>query len=124
MGQYSGPIMTLIPPSSVPHPRFVTLSNGRVVVNPLATNIRFFYATRDEGQLQLPSINELNLRITKRLRRGSHTFEAGLEIFNLFNQANPRAFDAPILAEGQPAVFGLTYTQSPRAGLVTARWGF
>lgn len=124
MGQYSGPVLTLIPQASNPHPRVVTLSNGRPVLNPLATNIRFFYPTRDQGQLQLPSINELNLRITKRLRRGSHTLEAGLEVFNLLNQANPRAFEAPILTAGQPAVFGLSYPQSPRAGLITARWAF
>jgi outer membrane receptor for ferrienterochelin and colicin len=124
MGQYSGAVLTLIPQGSVPHPRVVTLSNGRVVLNPLATNTRFFYPTRDQGQLQLPSINELNLRITKRLRRGGHTLEAGLEVFNLFNRATPRAFEAPIVTAGQPALFGLTYPQAPRAGMITARWAF
>ena len=124
MGQYSGPILTLLPRSSVPHPPTVTLSNGRVVSNPLGTPVRFFYPTRDEGQLQLPSLNVLNLRIGKRFKRGSHTLEGGLEVFNLFNQGNNLGFNVPTLTEGQPAAFVLSGTQAPRAGQITVRWDF
>lgn len=124
MGQYSGPILTLIPAASVTHPRTVTLSNGRVVSNPLATRVRFFYPTRDEGQLQLPSFKVLNLRIGKRLKRGRHTLEGALEVFNLSNQGNSVRFDPPTLREGQPVAFALTATQAPRAGQVILRWEF
>jgi hypothetical protein len=124
MGPYSSPILTLVPQTSVPHPQRVTLSNGRVVSNPLATRVRFFYPTRDEGQLQLPSLNVLNLRTGKRFKRGSHTLEGAVEVFNLFNQGHNLAFAAPTLTEGQPAAFGLSETQAPRAGQITVRWEF
>jgi hypothetical protein len=124
MGQYSGPILTLIPRTRVTHPPTVALSNGRVVSNPLATQVRFFYPTRDEGQLQLPSLNELNLRIGKRFKQGSHTLEGSLEVFNLFNQGNSLGFNSPILTEGQPAAYPLSDTQAPRAGQITVRWEF
>ena len=52
---WSGPIVTRL---AAPDPRFgpptVTLSNGRIVSNPLATTIRFANATRDDGQFTLP----------------------------------------------------------------------
>jgi hypothetical protein len=124
MGQYSGPILTLIPQSGTPHPPTVTLSNGRVVSNPLATQVRFFYPTRDDGQLQLPSLNVLNVRMGKRFKWANQTLEGALEVFNLFNRANALAFDLPTLIEGQPAAFVMSYTQPPRAGLITARWTF
>ena len=50
-GRWSGPIPT---GSLRPDPQFgpptVTLSNGRVVSNPLATTLRFAFPTRSEGQ--------------------------------------------------------------------------
>jgi hypothetical protein len=124
MGQYSGPVLTLMPQASVTHPSRMTLLNGRTVSNPLATRLRFFYARRGDGQLQLPALNLLNVRIGKRFFRGSHAVEGALEIFNLLNQGNHLAFDTPTLAEGRPAAFGATYRQSPRAGLLTVRWAF
>src|SRR5206468_3421286 len=46
-GRWSGPILTRL---AAPDPKFgpstVTLSNGRVVSNPLATPVRFAYETR------------------------------------------------------------------------------
>lgn len=124
MGQYSGPILTFIPAASLPHPPTVTLSNGREVSNPLGTRVRFFHSTRDEGQLQQPSLNVLNLRIGKRFRRGSHTLDGAVEVFNLFNQGNNLFFNVPTLTEGQPASFVLSETQAPRAGQIIVRWEF
>ncbi len=124
MGQYSGPILTLIPQGNVPHPPTITLANGRRVSNPLATPVRFFYPTRDEGQLQQPSLSVLNLRIGKRFKQGSHTLEGAVEIFNVFNQGDNLFFNVPTLTEGRPAAFVLTETQAPRAGQITARWEF
>jgi len=124
MGQYSGPILTLIPQAGVSHPSTVTLSNGRVVSNPLATRVRFFYRSRDEGQLQPPSLSVLNLRIGKRLQRAGHTIEGAVEVFNLLNQGNNLWFGVPELTEGQPAAFTLSDTQPPRAGQITVRWTF
>jgi carboxypeptidase family protein/TonB-dependent receptor-like protein len=124
MGQYSGPILTLIPANDVTHPQRVTLSNGRVVSNPLATRVRFFYPTRDERQLQLPSVNVLNLRVGKRFKRGGQTFEGALDVCNVSNRGNNLGFDPPTLSEGQPAAYVLTGTQAPRAGQISFRWEF
>lgn len=52
-GLSSGPILTQI---AAADPQFgpptVTLSNGRIVSNPLATTIRFAFPTRSDGQYQ------------------------------------------------------------------------
>jgi hypothetical protein len=93
-------------------------------MNPLGTRVRFFYTTRDEGQLQLPSLNMVNLRMGKRFKRGTHTLEGALEVFNLFNQGNNLRFEMQTLTEGQPAAFHLSDTQAPRAGQITMRWAF
>jgi|GEM_PF-2467145 len=124
MGQYSGPIFTLIPASQVPHPATVRLSNGRTVSNPLATRTRFFHRTRDEGQFTAPSLNVLNLRVGKRFKLEKHGFEAAVQIFNLFNQGEDLFFNTPVLVEGQPSTITRRLTQAPRAGQITLRWEF
>src|SRR6185295_7830769 len=63
-GPWSGPILTTV---ATHDPRFgpdtITLSNGRVVSNPLATLIRFAYDTRQQGQFTLPMLRVCNMRI-------------------------------------------------------------
>ena len=63
-GPYSGPVVTRI---AAADPRFgpptVTLSNGRVVSNPLATTIRFAGKDRGDQQIKAPYLNVVNLRI-------------------------------------------------------------
>ena len=52
-GAWSGPIVnTIAAPDPAFGPATLTLSNGRVVSNPLATTYRFAYATRDDGQIE------------------------------------------------------------------------
>jgi hypothetical protein len=62
--RWSGPIITRV---AAADPQFgpptVTLSNGRVVSNPLATLNRFAFPTRDEGQFKMPGLHVINLRI-------------------------------------------------------------
>src|SRR4029453_3463685 len=69
-GLWSGPITTRV---AAPDPQFgpptVTLSNGRVVSNPLATTIRFAHPTRDDGQFTLSSLHLWNLRVGRGLDR-------------------------------------------------------
>jgi outer membrane receptor for ferrienterochelin and colicin len=93
-GPYSGPIYTTI---SAPDPQFgpatVTLSNGRVVANPLATTYRFAYATRGDGQLKAPNLLYLNLRIQRDFKiGGSQKVLLMLDAFNVTNNATDQQF--------------------------------
>ena len=85
-GPYSGPIIDRI---AAPDPAFgpptVTLSNGRVVQNPLATRDRFAYPTRGEGQIKLPTLHVWNIRVGKTFRFGGTRVEASMDVFNVTN---------------------------------------
>jgi hypothetical protein len=87
-GLWSSAVLTRI---AAPDPRFgtptVTLSNGRVVPNPLATTLRFAYATRDEGQLRLPALHVWNMRFGRKFDLGENRqFQAYLDIYNIVNR--------------------------------------
>lgn len=85
-GVWSGPIVTRV---AAPDPRVgtptVTLSNGRVVSNPLATLIRFAGSDRSDRQTHLPSLHQLNLALRKRFVFGRTSLQAGVELYNLTN---------------------------------------
>jgi hypothetical protein len=124
MGQWSGPVYTLIPQSEVTHPSTVTLSNGRVVSNPLATRTRFYYSSRDEDQFTAPALSEVNLKVGKRFRFRGYAFEAAVQGFNILNRGDDLFFNSPTLVQGQPSTFTRRLTQAPRAGQVTFRASF
>jgi hypothetical protein len=93
-GRYSGPIYTK---TAAPDPQFgpaaVTLSNGRVVANPLATTARFAYATRSDGQFELPALQYLNFRIGKEFPLPKSTkFGVNFDMFNLPNLGKFQGF--------------------------------
>jgi carboxypeptidase family protein len=124
-GLWSGPVLTRL---AAPDPRFgpptVTLSNGRVVSNPLATTIRFANQTRDEGQFTLPSVHTWNVRIGKDIRLGAHRVEAAVDVFNVTNHD---AFY--LLASGANQTFNPLYgqgsqRQAPRAAQISVRYVF
>ena len=124
-GVWSGPILTRL---AAPDPRFgpatVTLSNGRIVSNPLATTIRFANATRDDGQFTLPGNYALNLRFGKDFRIGVRRLETALDIFNVTNQG---AFT--LLELGANQTFSPLYgqgrlRQTPRAAQISTRYVF
>jgi Carboxypeptidase regulatory-like domain/TonB dependent receptor len=93
-GRWSGPILTRL---TAPDPRFgpttVTLSNGRVVSNPLATTIRFSGATRDDGQFVLPATHYLNLRLGRGFAlSGGRRLTVSLDFLNVVNAAGFQGF--------------------------------
>ena len=124
-GLWSGPIFTRL---AAPDPRFgpatVTLSNGRVVSNPLATTIRFANATRGDGQFTLAPIHIVNVRIAKDVRIGRNRITAALDVFNVTNH------DAFYLLElGASQRFNPLYGQGrqrqiPRAAQISVRFVF
>ena len=86
-GPYSGPVVTRIAAADPAFgPATVTLSNGRRVSNPLATTVRFAYATRGEGQIKLEPLQNLNLKLGYNLKLGVHKIETALDIYNVTNR--------------------------------------
>jgi hypothetical protein len=130
-GPYSGPVVRRIAPDPRFGPPTVTLSNGRVVSNPLATTIRFARATRGDGQIKAPFLNVLNVRIGRNFVFGTRRFEAAFDMFNLLNGATDQQFfdggnqlyssNYALKADG--SFFGVN-RQPPRAGQVTVRFVF
>jgi len=87
-GPYTGPIVSLL---AAPDPRFgpatLVLSNGRTVSNPLASTVRFAYASRGEGQLQAPALAQWNGRVGRWFALGTRRFEIALSLLNITNRA-------------------------------------
>jgi len=115
-GIWSGPVVTKI---AAPDPAFgpttLTLSNGRLVSNPLATTIRFAYPTRADGQWAPKGMYSVNLQLGREFIFDGRKLIASLSGFNLTNG------DAPLqLAPGANQQYSNTYqqgfiVQQPRA---------
>ena len=130
-GPYSGPVVTRL---AAPDPRFgpstVTLSNGRVVSNPLASTIRFTHANRGEGQIKAPYLNVVNLRVGRIFNFGKRKLEVSFDVFNLLNADTDQQF-----FDGGNQLYSSNYAikdgeffgvnrQPPRQGQVTMRFTF
>ena len=108
---YSGPIVKRIAAADPAFgPATVRLSNGRTVSNPLATTVRFAYATRGEGQFKLESLQNLNLRLGYNLKVRGQKIETALDIFNVTNRGAYEQF-----------LDGANQQYSPNYGLGRAR---
>lgn len=125
-GGYSGPILTnLDAPDLQFGPPVVTLPDGRVVSNPLATIQRYAYETRGDGQLKLPSLHVLSVRVGRvmPLWNGAR-LEVTADAYNVTNHGSDTAFlgGATLL---QGASYGLTAArQQPRTMRLSARVSF
>ena len=130
-GPYSGPVVTRL---AAPDPRFgpptITLSNGRIVSNPLATTIRFAYANRGEGQIKTPYLNVVNARVGRLFHFGKRRLDVSFDVFNLLNaDIDQQFFDggnqlySSNYASKNGEFFGLN-RQPPRQGQATMRFTF
>ena len=124
-GTWSGPIITRI---AAPDPAFgpptVTLSNGRVVSNPLATTLRFAYPTRGDGQLRTPNLHALNLRAGRRFALRRVKLDASVDVFNVTNHGADLGFDF-LANETFNPLFGHTIDrQLPRSAQLVLRAAF
>ncbi len=115
-GPFTGPIVTRLAASD---PRFgppsVTLSNGRVVTNPLATTIRYAFATRGEGQVKADPRQELNLKFSKRLRVARYRGEVGIGLYNVTNHGTIERFASDAGQLYSPNYLGYEGFQPPRS---------
>jgi hypothetical protein len=122
-GRWSGPILTRV---SAPDPAFgsptVTLSNGRVVSNPLATTLRFAYATRGDGQMTTSHLHIWNVRVSQTFRLRGSAFLVAADLFNVRNDGADQNFQSTSLFS---PIFGLgTSRQLPRSAQLVLRYAF
>jgi hypothetical protein len=124
-GAWSGPIVTrLAAPDLSFGPERLTLSNGRVVTNPLSTLIRFAYPTRGEHQLRTPDSHTWNVRVGRRFVWRRVGWEANLDVFNVTNHDADLSFQSGANQTYNP-VFGLTTSrQLPRSAQAMIRATF
>jgi hypothetical protein len=89
-GDYTGTMFTrLSAADSRFGPARVTLANGTTQPNPLATTIRFAFATRGDGQVLNEAVKAMQLKIGKEFRLGrSNRVTASLNIYNLLNSGS------------------------------------
>jgi hypothetical protein len=94
-GPWTGPILDQLPngdPATRLYgaPRYdgttPVLSGSRGFPNPLATRARFLYPPRGEGQVGLPYVHTINMKVSYRLQlQGTQHVQLGLNVFNLMN---------------------------------------
>ena len=124
-GPWSGPILTRI---AAPDPQFgpptVTLPNGRVVSNPLATQLRFAYPRRADGQFTLGALQMLNLRVGRGFAVGGERLEIAFDLLNVTNhgadqwlQGGANQLESPTFGQGANRQF-------PRSAALSARFVF
>lgn len=124
-GAWSGPIVTLLPaPDPAFGPATVTLSNGRTVVNPLATTLRFAYPTRGDGQLTTPKLHIWNIRVGRRFSLKRITLDASIDVFNVTNRDADASFNLGANQAFAANFATTTYRQLSRSGQVVLRASF
>ena len=141
-GPYSGPIVTRIAAADPAFgPSTITLANGRVVSNPLATTIRFCGSatlpcaadpTRGAGQIKAPNLIIWNARFGKDFRfGGARRFTAAVDIINLLNHDADQQFQtggnqlySPNFAIATDGSFVGQTRQPPRSFQISFRFQF
>lgn len=125
-GPWSGPIVTQLaandPQIAVFGP--ARTSNGQN--NPLATPMRFVYATRGEGQVQAPAIKTLGLNVNKSVGLGnSREAVISVAIFNPTNDGNYSQYNYSGANENwNPNYLQLRNQQPARAAQLTVLFKF
>lgn len=124
-GPWSGPILTMVEPDPRFGPPVIEIS-GRNIPNPdpRATTLRFAYQTRGEGQLRLPAVHEMNVRIGLRRTTRWGRLEPALDVYNVANAAGSISWASGANEMFNPN-FGRPYRkQAPRSASVSLRFVF
>jgi hypothetical protein len=123
-GAWSGPIVSQVPANPAFGPPTVTLSNGRVVSNPLSTTVRFTYPTRGDGQLRTGVLHVWNARVGRQFVVNRLKLDAAFDLFNITNNGADQSFMQSANQTYNP-LFGLTNNrQLPRSAQVLLRVAF
>jgi hypothetical protein len=124
-GIWSGPVVTRLTAADPAFgPPTVTLSNGRVVSNPLATTIRFAQPTRGDGQLKTPPLHVWNLRIGRRFAWRTAKVDTSIDLFNLTNHDADLSFQNGANQTYNSLYGTTTFRQLPRSAQLTLRTTF
>jgi hypothetical protein len=132
-GPYSGPIVNRIAAADPQFgPATVTLSNGRVVTNPLATTIRFAFPTRGEGQIKAPNLIIWNIRAGRDFTLGGRKFDIGVDVINVTNRHADQQFqgggnqlyNTTNYAIAPDGSFRGQTRQAPRSAQLSLRYAF
>ncbi|HET9834261.1 MAG TPA: hypothetical protein VFP91_21205, partial [Vicinamibacterales bacterium] len=123
-GAWSGPIVSQVPADPAFGPPTVTLSNGRVVSNALATTVRFAFPTRADGQLRTGMLHVWNARVGRQFVINHLKLDAVLDLFNITNNGADQSFMQNANQTYNP-LYGLTNNrQLPRSAQVLLRVAF
>jgi hypothetical protein len=124
-GVWSGPVVTRLAAADPAFgPSTLTLSNGRVVSNPLATTIRFAHADRGQGQLETRPFHSLSLRVGRRFSLRGVKLDAALDLFNLTNNGADLSFQSGANQQYNPLFGTTTFRQLPRSAQAVVRASF
>jgi hypothetical protein len=124
-GAWSGPVVTRLAASDPQFgPPTLQLPNGRVVANPLATTIRFAFATRGDGQVRLPALQTWNIRVGRDLWSHGIRIQPTLEIQNVLNGGSPFDFQSGANQLYNPNYGQGTNIQPPRSAQISVRVWF
>ena len=124
-GAWSGPIVTRLAAGDPAFgPATVTLSNGRVVSNPLATVLRFAYPTRADGQTTTPPLHIWNVRVGRTVAWARRSIEASLDVFNVTNNDADLAFQLGANQTFNPLFGATAIKQLPRSAQAVVRLSF
>jgi len=123
-GGYLGPVVIQSGSNPIYGPGTVRLANGTTQSNPLATSWRFNYATRSEGQVRNETARYLQLNLGRTIKFGRQSVDAGLGIFNVFNNGAFTQWNTNAQRINTPLYLGRFNRHPPRAFQLTLAYKF
>jgi hypothetical protein len=102
----------------------VRLANGTTQPNPLATSWRFAHGTRSDGQLRNETARYLQLNLGRSFKFGRQSVDAGLGIFNVFNNGAFTQWNTGAQRLNSPLYLSRFNRHPPRAFQLTLSYKF
>jgi hypothetical protein len=100
----------------------ITLSNGRVVADPLFNPVLLVAPPKEEVGRKIGGTHLLNVQLQKSLRFGRHQFRVTAMAYNLPNRGERLGYSSTLI--GHPNYNVLSGVQRPRAGQLSLGWEF
>lgn len=123
-GGFLGPVVIQSGSNPLYGPGTVRLANGTTQSNPLATSWRFNYATRSEGQVRNETARYLQLNLARTIKFGRQSVDAGLGIFNVFNNGAFTQWNTGAQRINTALYLGRFNRHPPRAFQITLAYKF
>ena len=105
-------------------PGTVRLANGTTQSNPLATSWRFAHTDRSGGQLRNETARYLQLNLGRTVKFGRQSVDAGLGIFNVFNNGAFTQWNTGATRLNSPLYLSRFNRHPPRAFQLTLSYKF